>query len=235
MIINRVLRRVAGILRKEFRLIEAKKLGFIYEPPNFIFFPKFSKDSVVIDAGCSYEADFSKYMIKNYGVRSYGIDPTLKHKAKLEKLENELRGNFFHLPYAVGVENSKVLFHESKVNESGSLLADHINVKNDEIISYEVEVVSLKTILTKHRIGNVEFLKLDLEGAEYDLFNKISKDDICIFPQIFIEFHHHAVSNYTYEDTQRIVTKMQAFGYQSFSLDNHNYLFYFKNILNIDK
>jgi hypothetical protein len=46
------------------------------------------------------------------------------------------------------------------------------------------------------------------------------------FKQLFIEFHHHALENYSIEDTNDAVIDMQGKGFKSFTLDNHNFLFY---------
>ena len=45
---------------------------------------------------------------------------------------------------------------------------------------------------------------------------------------MFVESHHHCVEEYSLQDTQRTVAVLHAKGLQSFSLDNHNYLFYRK-------
>ncbi len=224
--IKKAIRTISRKLKKRFRLIEARRKGFKYEAPNFIFFPNLSSNSVVIDAGCSYEADFSLYMIKHYGLKAYGVDPTLKHRKALAVLEEKYKGNFMHMPLAIGAVDSTLTFYESENNESGSMLKDHVNVRQDKTISYEVEVVTLKSILPKIGVEKIDILKLDLEGAEYDLLHGINKDDLLPFNQIFIEFHHHALKQFNKTDTKRMVERICNLGYKSFSLDDHNYLFY---------
>lgn len=202
-----------------------RREGLQYVAPNFLYFPCLTSDSVVIDAGCSYEADFSMHMINEYQLKVYAVDPTLKHRKALSILEEKHKGNFIHLPYAITAEDGALTFYESTVNESGSILADHINMRMDETTSYEVKAISLKSLLKYLGVKQIDLLKLDIEGAEYDLISRISREELLPFKQIFIEFHHHAVTNFSEVDTKRIVERVCGFGFKSFSVDDHNYLF----------
>jgi hypothetical protein len=116
-------------------------------------------------------------------------------------------------------------FHESRVNESGSLFNDHVNVLHDETTRYDVEAVSLGTLVDRLGVGTVDILKLDLEGAEYDLLEQVTGRDLQPFRQLFVEFHHHAVRHVGEADTRRLVKRVAGFGFRTFSVDDHNYLF----------
>lgn len=199
--------------------------GISFFDPNYVFLDRFEESSTVIDVGCGSEAEFSLFMIHKYGLNAYGVDPTRKHAPSLKKLEEQTGGKFQHLPLAVSVENGSIMFHESSDNESGSLLLEHINIQNDETRSYEVESVSPKELLSRLGLSRVEFIKLDLEGAEYELLQGLKKEDLEPFRQIFIEFHHHC-TGYTEKDTRKRVKQLAHMGFKVFSLDLHNYLFY---------
>ncbi|MBW7835265.1 MAG: FkbM family methyltransferase [Sphingomonadales bacterium] len=223
-IFRRVMHKINRFSKKAVRLWGARKIGLIYEKPNFLYIPRLTPDSVVIDAGCSYEADFSRMMIERYGVKAYAIDPTMKHRHALEKFEKENSNHFIFLPFAISAEDGVLTFHESRTNESGSLMNDHKNVRDDEIISYEVRAMTLNSLLKHIGVANVDILKLDVEGAEYRLLDRVDRADLTPFKQIFIEFHHHAVPRYSEADTKRIVDRICSFGFNKFSLDDHNYL-----------
>ncbi len=89
-------------------------------------------------------------------------------------LEERMKGKFHHLAVAVTKKNGFIKFHESKQNESGSILLEHINMQNDEIITYNVESVSLSELARKIGTTPVDFIKLNIEGAEYELFDNIN-------------------------------------------------------------
>jgi FkbM family methyltransferase len=174
--------------------------------------------------GCGYEAEFSKFMIEKYNLNAFGIDPTRKHAPSLKLLEESAQGKFHYLPLAVAKKDGFITFHESRQNESGSILSDHINMRNDEITTYDVESVTLSGLARRIDANSVDFLKLDLEGAEYELLGSITEEEISPFKQIFIEFHHHC-TNYSDQETNMVVQHISSKGFKVFTLDHHNYLF----------
>ena len=225
-VVGRAARRIGRELKKYSRLRNTARDGLVYVKPNFVYLPDLSLESVVIDAGCSYEADFSVGLMRRHGVKAFGVDPTRKHRGALRLLEEKYPGRFFHVPCAIAAVDGVLTFHESQTNESGSLLKDHVNVIQDETTSYEVEAVTLGSLLKRIGVETVDLLKLDLEGAEYELFAGMKTEQLQPFKQLFVEFHHHAISHFSESDTRTIVNLISGFGFNAFSLDDHNYLFY---------
>tara|TARA_X000000950_G_scaffold229307_1_gene277114 strand:- start:16883 stop:17587 length:705 start_codon:yes stop_codon:yes gene_type:complete len=212
-------------LKKNLRLRKIKKLNIQYISPDFLYFSEVPKDAVVVDVGCGFQAEFSTHMMTEFGIRCYGVDPTRKHFIHLKEIQYSFE-QFTHLPFAVSSKKGEILFYESLNNESGSILDSHINVREGLTTKYNVKTLTLRAL--KKRIGadEISILKLDLEGAEYELFKNLTQEDLDGYKQIFVEFHHHCVKKYKQEDTEESVKKMTDFGYKSFSLDDLNYLFY---------
>lgn len=223
--INKVYNKALFLLRKYHRIISLYSKGIHYLSPNFIYQPNFDSSSIIIDAGCSYEAELSKYMIEKYGVLAYGVDPTRKHSAALRKFESDSNGKFFYKQVAVGSTDTNLTFYESLDNESGSMLSNHVNVISDRTTSYDVRCISLPSLLKEFKIDKIDLLKLDLEGAEYELIENIVKSDLKNISQLFIEFHHHAIEKFNYKSTTACVNRIENFGYKSYTTDDHNYLF----------
>lgn len=205
---------------------KGKLIGIKSFAPNYIFFDRFNEKSVIVDVGCGFMAEFSQSLIEKYNLKAYGVDPTLKHKPHLLEIEAKHGGKFKHIPVAITKENGKISFNETLDNESGSILKDHKNILHDSIRTYEVDSMNLPTLLKHLGLNEVDLLKLDLEGAEFELLSNISEEDLKPFKQIFIEFHHLAVKGYTKKDTLRLVKKIKSLGFKSFSLDRINFLFY---------
>lgn len=212
-------------LKHSTRLRKAKEMGITFVPPNYVFLDRFNSSSVIIDVGCGYDADFSLFMISKFGLRAIALDPTEKHAQSLRSLEAQFGGRFKHVPLAVAATDGTLRFHESLENVSGSILADHTNVINDPIRTYEVESTSMQRLLERLHLTRADYLKLDLEGAEYEVINSAGREVLSGFDQIFVEFHHHC-SHYSIRDTHGAVALMAAKGFQSFTLDDHNYLFF---------
>jgi len=180
----------------------------------------------VVDVGCGFDADLSMYMIRNCNIKAFGIDPTLKHKEDLAKLSHESNGRFMYIPVAISHKNGLISFNESVRNVSGSILDEHKNINQQESRNYEVESINLSSLPDRLNLERIEYIKLDLEGAEYQLINELKETDLDHYEQLFIEFHHHAVPNYSIHDTQNCVKKMKLLGFKSFTINNHDYLFY---------
>ena len=224
-LITRAARKASRAAKFHLRKGNARRLGMSYVHPGFIYRDTLDNSSVIIDVGCADDADFSLHMIDKYGLEAYGVDPTRKHRTSLSQLEEKMAGRFTHLPLAVSAKNGTITFHESANNQSGSILNDHTNVMRDAVNSYDVESVTLQRLTDRINKPQVDLIKLDLEGAEYDLLKDIKEEDLRPFRQIYIEFHHHCTSH-TITETKEIVKAICAMGFDVFSLDDHNYIFY---------
>lgn len=224
--IARVLRKIkkeASIAKRRRALMSQ---GFSFLAPNYIFLDRFSADSTIVDVGCGSEAEFCIHMDRAYSAKTYGVDPTRKHAEALARIESSTKGRFKHIPKAVASSAQNLTFFESVENESGSIRQDHRNVENDTVRSYEVESLTLTSLREEIGRESVDFLKLDLEGAEYDLLPSVKKEDLLPFQQVFIEFHHHCLDAYSKEDSFKLVERLSSFGLQFVTMDDHNYLFY---------
>jgi FkbM family methyltransferase len=226
---NRVRSRVMRTAKIQYRKLFARKSGIIFLRPNYIFIDKFTGSSVIIDAGCGYDADLSVQLIRRYGLTSFGLDPTHKHALSLQQLERGSNGKFKHLKVAVASFDGEAMFHESLDNVSGSLSGEHQNILTDRIASYTVETVSLRNLPLRVGHDTIAYLKLDLEGAEYQLLANLTEAELMPFDQIFVEFHHHCVRPYSKKDTESAVLSIKERGFNSFSLDDHNFLFFRMN------
>jgi len=224
-LVERLVKRIHRIVTRPWLLHRMRELGISWYPPNYVYFDTFGPSSVVADVGCGYEAEFSRHVIDAHGLRAFGVDPTRKHALFLRELEKSSHGRFTHLPLAVSRTTGRLTFHESKQNESGSILTAHTNIRNDETTAYEVESVSLRELVRRLGTESVAFLKLDLEGAEYDLFEQVDEEDLRPFGQIFLECHHHC-TDHTFRETKDLVGRVCRTGFNVFTLDQHNYLFY---------
>jgi FkbM family methyltransferase len=212
-------------LRRLARMRAAKERSIRSVPPNVIYRDVIKAGDIVVDVGCANDADFSMHMIAEHGARAWGVDPTRKHAAALSHLSAECE-LFHYEPVAVAAESGRITFHESDQNVSGSILADHVNVVRDSGSAYDVEALDLSDLARRIGADQIDILKLDLEGAEYDVLRGASDSMLEPFKQIFVEFHHHAVSRYRPQDTWRIVERLRSMGLVAFTLDDHNFLFY---------
>lgn len=224
------IKRIFGELKEIFltlrnrRLIKKYKISFI--KPNYLFLLVFDPGDVIVDVGCGFDADLSVALIKKYGIKSFGVDPTKKHREQLKQLEFKHKGVFFHLPVAVSSENGEVEFFESEDNVSGSFLLGHKNIASDRVIAYKVKSLTPDSLLKEVGLKKAKYLKLDLEGAEYNLIFSNRKEFFEPFSQVFVEFHHGTVSKYFKKHTKKAVGIFENNGFLPFTIDDVSYLFF---------
>ena len=228
-LVARMVNKIRLLAKFYWRRQKANKKGISFLRPNYIFVGDFDSSSLLIDVGCGHEAEFALYAIEAYGCRTVGVDPTKKHEPFLTAIEEKTEGRFRYLNCAVASTNGTLTFFESTENESGSLLDNHTNVLRDHVYSYDVEAVTLRKLLEKIGVEEADFLKLDLEGAEYNLLESVDINDLSRFRQVFVEFHHHCIPDRSKQDTEELAASLREMGLKSFSLDDHNYLFYWPN------
>jgi FkbM family methyltransferase len=154
------------------------------------------------------------------------VDPTEKHAPALKELVDRYSPHFIHLPYAIASKNVEIDFFETLDHESGSLLNDHCNIVKDRIRKYTVQGKNISTLIQEIGTDRVELLKLDLEGAEYELIGHLTVEELAPVNQLFIEFHHHAFRRIHRSDTRKAVSVIKSLGFKAFTLDSNNYLFY---------
>jgi FkbM family methyltransferase len=189
---------------------------------DFCYYNRINLSGVVIDVGCANYPQLGLYFAKR-DFTVFLIDPTKKHKMSLLKFSQQF-SNIFYIDAAIGACDGTMNFFESDTKISGSLLDSH---RNASILckNYLVEVLSIKTLLNRYNISKVSLLKLDLEGAEFELiFNSILSDWECV-DQIYIEFHHHC-TRFSYKDTLNCVEILVHFGFSFFKLHRDVFLFY---------
>lgn len=202
-----------------------KAIGAKFVRPNYAFFENFQQGDVAIDVGIGDDPDFSKYLIYNYKMESFGVDPTRKHSCGLQCIEKAIP-EFHYLPYALGTEDGYITFFESNINVSGSLLESHINIVRDPHISYSVQMVTLNTLLKIVNKEHIAIMKIDIEGYEYNLIDHLDEENLKAISQLIIEFHHGTVKKYAFEDTLRAIEKIKSFGMKSILYNGRDCLFY---------
>lgn len=90
----------------------------------------------------------------------------------------------------------------------------------DENSEYDIDGVSMPTILRDFSTDAIDILKVDIEGAEYEVFDKTCENWIDMVKILIIEFHDDIKPGVS----SKIVERMNKHGYQ-FEIYNENYVF----------
>jgi FkbM family methyltransferase len=183
-----------------------------------------NNQSIVLDCGLGNDADFSGALITRYGVHCHGVDPTRKHQPALAAIAAKY-GSLFRLhQLAVAGRGGFVTFYESIDQVSGSVFEGHVNAAHST--SYSVPSMTIGDLMASIGAATVDVLKLDIEGAEYEVLAGMDDRTFAKIGQLVVEFHHHCVKGVTRDDTNRAVARLDGLGYRRYSVDGINYLFF---------
>jgi FkbM family methyltransferase len=138
-----------------------------------------NKNSITIDLGAN-KGKFSEYIATNYKSTVYSFEPVPR--------------NFENIPNLPLIHKKKLCVMdyngECEINASKKICPSIYKVResaNEDTLI--VPCVTLKDFLKKNKIDKVNLLKVDIEGAEINLFNSLDKDILSNIDQITIEFH----------------------------------------------
>lgn len=158
--------------------------------PYFRYVGDAIKDnSVVIDIGAHIGA-FSIFVAKKTrNVLIYSYEPCpenfdfLQTNIKLNNLENNIK------PFKLGIwgrAGKYRLFIDNNYMQLATMYPKK-NWKNKKMIG--IECVTLKDIFVNNKINRCSFLKIDCEGAEYDILYNTPKEYLRKVEMISIELH----------------------------------------------
>jgi len=169
-----------------------------YEDDQFFIRP----NDVVIDIGAHIGA-FSIWAASQ--ARSgtiYAFEPNADN---FSLLEENIKLN--HLPnvrafkLAVADKSGKALLYNSK-----SQNMTHSLFESAFTHSIKIDTISLAEILEVNGIEEVDYLKIDAEGAEYPILLTLPAALLSRFKKIFIEFHDYLDHGYTYRDLEHFLS-----------------------------
>ena len=137
-----------------------------------------TKDSVVVDAG-AHRGEFSAEIIRRFGCQCHLVEANPKLVETLI-----VAGAKSITPAALDAHDGRGMLHVSGNPEATGLFD-----AGSATTSVEVETISLATLMQRLGIAKVDILKLDIEGAEFDLIASTPDQILQRINQITVEFH----------------------------------------------
>lgn len=143
-----------------------------------------NKNSVIIDVG-GYEGDFASEIFSRYQSRIFVFEPVKRY---VDYLNNrfKLNDSITIVPFGLGSKNEELKIHVMEEASSYNR-TETIHKKGEEEI---ISIVSVVDFFTKNDIKKVDLIKINIEGGEYDLLDKmIEHDFIKNCDNLQIQFH----------------------------------------------
>ena len=184
---------------------------------------------LLIDCGLGEDISFPTAFLAQFGGKVVGVEPNPR---SLEYCSKATPQGMRIIPQAFWSEPGITLtFHLPRPQDqlpkgadgvSGSVLDSHDYVGEEEI---SVLTTSLTEILNQEQLAECDVLKLDIEGAEYEVLKSLcSSGNVAHVKQILVEFHH-GVTSYSMADTERTVAMLEASNFRLAHTEGRNYIF----------
>ncbi len=159
-------------------------------------------NSLVIDIGANIGV-YSIFAVQSKNTIVYAYEPMFDNFSLLrENIRfNKLGKNIFPFNLAVGARKEKRRlylggspFHSFyPINKSpfNPLYRDYLEEKNQKYI--EVNCISLEDVFEENKINQCDILKLDCEGAEFEILYNLPDEYFKKIKKIRLEYHNHLV------------------------------------------
>lgn len=178
------------------------------------FYPKLRKfylkhlsegEPVIFDVGSNKGQSIDFFLAINKNCKIIGFEPNRELFLNLQEKYKEQKNITIH---NLGVSNKKgtLLFNENIMNETSTFeelnydsqylkkKAKVLGVDPEDLVvkSYEVEVVDLYSFIKENKISNIDLIKIDVEGHEYQCLQGLfsTKSDQVLIKFLQLESHY---------------------------------------------
>jgi len=167
------------------------------------------KPNVILDVGANV-GNYTKLLAKNYAdvsrILSFEPHPNT-FKILTQNINNEGYKNIELYNIGFGSEDKFIDIYDYKVNDGSSHASIYKNVISDihkcnDVVRHKIEVKTLDSFCTENNINQIDFLKIDTEGNEYEIL--IGAHDLITEQKIkciHFEFNEmNVISRYFFKD-----------------------------------
>lgn len=181
---------------------------------GFFIAPDFIDDNAIVYSfGIGEDISFDLEIIENFNAQVYGFDPTPKSVKWVAAQTLPEKFSFYDFGISSKTGTATFYFPKNPDFVSGSIVKQS-NINLDNGIDVHLKTLEDTALFLKHK--KIDVLKMDIEGAEYDVLENVLNANI-IIGQILVEFHDRFFENGT-EKTQKILNLMKDKGFYIFGV-----------------
>jgi FkbM family methyltransferase len=170
-----------------------------WEPHTFAIFDKFiNENSIVLDIG-SWSGVLTLYAAK-IAKEVHALDPDPVCFSELETNVALNPGIAEKIKtYQTAISDTKEIVRLSAREAYGQSSTSILSRKRDTENSVEIETVSLFDFIEASKIDTVDFIKMDVEGAEFQILQTIGKALKKLkHPTLYVSFHYGFLNEHLY-------------------------------------
>lgn len=195
--------------------------GFLNVSDHTFYSKKLYPSSIVLDLGANL-GYFSKYITSKYQCQAFVVEASPELFAQIDDTPLIHKYN-----YAVAGNDGFVTFYESSNILAGNIVSPKSNSTGN---TFDVKSRTFASLLAEIGIKEIDLLKIDIEGAEIELFDNINDQDLNCIKQLTIEFHDSVpIPNVSTEDVKRVIDKIISMGFDGIAMGRKNFNWLFLN------
>ncbi|MEO1860226.1 MAG: FkbM family methyltransferase [Verrucomicrobiales bacterium] len=213
------------LIEKTYKVSSKERFGSDYGGWDVVT-ADIDENTIIYSFGLGEDVSFDSALIERFDLTIHGFDPTPKSIEWVKR--HGFSDRFIMHEYGVAGHDGDVDFNppENPDHVSHTIL----NRPSTGLKAISLPVRRVSTIMKDLGHRHVNIIKMDVEGAEYDVIKDISNSDIRP-QQILVEFHHR-FPDVGIEMTKDAINRLKAMGYQLFSVSASNEDFCFiRNLL----
>ena len=181
-----------------------------------------NRESVIYSVGVGSNIDFDVELINSLGATVHAFDPTPR---SIEWVKSQkLPKHFIFHPFGLSAENGHMdFFPPAKASSTHFSPIDRYGDTNNIV---RAPVKDIDTIASELNHKEIDLLKMDIEGAEYEVIEALPKNRVAI-NQILIEFHH-MYKGIQISKTVDAISTLSNLGFELFNISQRTYEFSFR-------
>jgi FkbM family methyltransferase len=173
--------------------------------------------SVVYSGGLGTDVSFEHDLVKQFGCELVLYDPSPFGLQTMSLPENQLP-QFHYCAVALAGRCGKLSMAGAKPGESCWF------PRNDGSGENEVACIDLQSLMKQNGHQQIDLLKLDIEGAEYEVIEDFLQRRIPV-RQVCVEYHHGILPGFTRSQTVSSILKLLSHGYKLIDQAGNNHTF----------
>ena len=171
---------------------------------------------VVLDIGAN-NGLFSLLMVNNGCKKVYAFEPNQDSLVNLKHLFKNT-DTVTAIEKAVYINDNDIEFYVDPNNTTiGSVSEQHLLVNGSNVQKITVPAVSLKTFIQQHNLNRISLVKMDIEGAEYEIIEHIEDEVFDKIDSFLIEYHDNTDGRIT-----GMIDTLKRKGYDIEQIRNQN-------------
>jgi FkbM family methyltransferase len=184
---------------------------------------KFEKDDIVVDFGANIGM-FALFASKK-SKKIYSVEPLPETYINLQKNTQHLN-NVTILNKAVYSKGGNIEFNKNKVSGASSIFN-----QQDNFETVTIETITFDDFVKQYNLDRINYLKVDIEGAEFDLFENMDENYLQNnIDKIFMEVH--IMDNFKLEDILNKIGKYFIYNIEEEGIDANGVKLYTISCLN---